>query len=87
MADADLKVVELYPSNYRDPVATLRQIAQEIEDGVYGGVGAAALVLLGDTMEVFAMGEDSEAPSAALLLHAGFARLSNSLEQHGKGSS
>jgi len=84
MADVSLKVVELYPSNRRDPAATLRAIAQEIEDGVYGGVGTVALVLLGDTMEVFAMGEDSEAPTAALLLHAGFTRLSNSLEQYGK---
>jgi hypothetical protein len=81
---ADLKVVELYPSNYRDPVATLRLIADDIEAGKYGDVGSVGLVLLGDTMEVFGIGQDAEAPSIALLLHAGFMRLSRSLEEHGR---
>jgi hypothetical protein len=82
MSDETLRVI--YPSNFRDPVATLRVIADEIEAGKYGEVGSAALVLLGDTMEVFGMGVDSEAPSTALLLHAGFLRLSRSIEEHGR---
>lgn len=84
MADPALNLVEtLYDSNLRDPVATLRKIAAEIEAGDYGEVGSAALVLLGDKMEVFAMGPDSEAPSIALMLHAGFMRLSLAIEEHG----
>lgn len=79
-----LNVVQLYPSNHRDPVATLRLIADEIEAGNYGSIGTAALVLLGPRMEVFGMGEDAEAPSVALLLHAGFMRLSRSVEECGK---
>jgi hypothetical protein len=78
------EVVQLYDSNYRDPVATLREIAQDIEAGRYGEVGCVGVVLLGDTMEVFGMGSDSEAPSVGLLLHAGFMRLSSSLESHGR---
>ena len=80
----DLKVVELYDSNYRDPVATLRSIADAIEAGEYGDVGTAALVILGNTTEVFGMGEDGEPPSIALLLHAGFMKLSGAVADHGK---
>lgn len=80
----ELKVVTLKDSNYRDSVATLRKIADEIEAGDFGGVGCAAVVLLGDTMEVFGMGPDSEAPAVALLLHAGFLRLAGAVEMHGR---
>lgn len=78
------EVITIQESNFRDPVATLRVIADEIEAGHYGPVGSVGVVLLGNTMEVFGLGVDSEAPSIALLLHAGFLRLSKSLEEHGK---
>lgn len=81
---AKLNVVQLYDSNIRDPAATLRKIADQIEAGDYGEVGCAALAILGDSMEVFGMGSDSEGPSVAVLLHAGFMRISNAIEQHGK---
>jgi len=79
------EVVTLYDSNTRDPMATLRKIADYIEKGEYGAVGSLGLVLLGDKMEVFGMGDDAEAPSIALLLHAGFMRLSKAVEEHGEG--
>jgi hypothetical protein len=78
------EVVQLHESNFRDPVATLRKIADEIEAGQYGEVGCVSVALLGDTMEVFGAGVDSEAPSVAMLLHAGFMRLAGSLERHGR---
>jgi hypothetical protein len=84
MSAAHLKVVSLCESNFRDPVATLRIIADAMEAGEYGDVGSAALVVFGDTMEVFGMGKDSEAPTIALLLHSGFMRLSKALEEHGR---
>lgn len=74
----------LYESNHRDVVKTLRAIADQIEEGKFGAVGSAGVVILGDTLEVFGMGEDSEAPSVGLLLHAGFLRLSKALEEHGR---
>jgi hypothetical protein len=74
------EIVTLQESNFRDPAKTLRLIADEIDSGKYGDVGCVGLVLLGDTMEVFGMGVDSEAPSVALLLHAGFSRLSKALD-------
>lgn len=74
----------LYNSNMRDPVATLRKIADQIEAGDYGDVGCAGLVLLGNRMEVFGMGSDSEAPSVGLLLHAGFSLLSDAIKEHGR---
>lgn len=80
----DLKVVAIHDTNFRDPAATLRNIADQIESGKFGNVGCVALCLLGDTFEVFGMGADSEAPSVALMLHAGFMRLSGAIEGHGK---
>jgi hypothetical protein len=84
MSAPDLKLVTLNESNFRDPVAALRKIADEIEAGDFGAVGSVGVVLFGDTMEVFGMGVDAEPPSIALLLHAGFMRLSQSLERHGQ---
>lgn len=77
------EVVTLYESNNRNPSATLRVIADAIDTGEYGEVGCVAVALLGKTMEVFSAGPDSEGPSAALLLHAGFMRLSKAIEEHG----
>lgn len=62
----------------------LRVIADAIEAGEYGEVESVGVALLGDTMEVFGGGSDAEAPSIALLLHAGFLRLSSALESHGR---
>lgn len=78
------EVVSLYDSNFRDPAATLRKIADEIDAGTYGPVGCAALVVMADTVEVFGMGEDSGAPSVAMLFHAGFMRLARAVEEHGQ---
>lgn len=51
-----LKVVPLQESNYRDIVATLRVIADQIESGEYGNVNDAALVIQGTTFDIFHMG-------------------------------
>lgn len=80
----ELKVVTLYEDNHRNPATVLRSIADQIEAGDFGEVGTLGVVLLGDTMEVFGGGPDSEAPSVALLLHSGFMRLSRALEEHGQ---
>lgn len=81
---ADLKVVTLHESNFRDPAATLREIAKSIENGEYGGVGTVAVVVLGDTMHVFGAGPDAEAPVIALLLNAGALRFAKAIEEHGQ---
>ena len=78
------EVVTLYENNFRDPVAELRRIADEIEAGDYGGVGCVAIALLGDKLEVFAAGMDSEPCSAGMLLHAGFMKMSQAIVEHGK---
>lgn len=79
---AELHVLQ--DSNYRQIGPTLREIAADIEAGRYGEVGSVAVVLLGSTMEVFGAGPDSEGPSIALMLHAGFLRLSRAIEEHGR---
>jgi hypothetical protein len=77
-------VVQLHSSNFRDPVATLRLIADEIEAGDYGDVGSVALVILGDSMECFGLGKDAEAPSIGLLFYSAFLRMAQAIEGHGK---
>lgn len=84
MTDPHLKVVELDIFNFVDPASVLRRIAAAIDAGTYGRVGAVGVVVLGDQMEVFGAGPDSGAPSIALLLHAGFMRLSRAIEEHGR---
>ncbi len=74
----------LYETNIRDPVATLRKIADQIEGEEFGPVGAIALVVMGDTLEVFSAGEDSGPTSTACLLQAGAMRLIQSIAEHGR---
>jgi len=70
-------------TNLRDHVEKLRELADAIEDGRYGDVGCVAVVVLGDECSVFGFGADSAAPSVALLLHAGFFKLSQAVANHG----
>ena len=80
-----LKLVEtLYESNFRQVPETLRLIASDIEAKKYGEIGCAALVILGDAMEVFCMGPDSDGTSVATLLQAGNMRIVKAIEEHGK---
>jgi hypothetical protein len=78
------EIITLNETNFRDPVAALREIANEIEAGKYGAVGCVGIVVMGDTTEVFGAGMDSEGPSVAMLLHAGFMILSREIEDHGR---
>lgn len=84
MSGPNLNVVELYESNFRDPAATLRLIADEIEAGKYGDIGTVAVAVFGGTVEVFGAGPDSDMPSVAILFHAAFMRLSNAVGDHGR---
>ncbi len=47
MSKPELKVVTLYESNFQDPVATLRKLADDIESGKYGDVASLGVVLAG----------------------------------------
>jgi hypothetical protein len=76
-------VKTIYESNFRDVPATLRRIADEIEAGNYGEVSCVGLALLGDSLEVFGIGPDSEAPSVALVLNAGVMKLTMPVLHHG----
>lgn len=78
------ELVSLYETNLRDPAATLRKIADAIEAGEYGEVGCIAIALLGNEMEVFSAGPDSDGPSAAVLLQAGALRIVKTIESHGR---
>jgi len=78
-----MPVETLYESNFRDSAATLRKIADEIEAGDFGEVGCVGVSILGDRLRVFGAGPDSEGPSVAMVLHAGFMQLSSALVDHG----
>jgi hypothetical protein len=81
---SESNVVSLYETNFRDPAATLRTIADEIEAGKYGAVGSVGVVVMGSTCEVFGAGEDSEPCSVALLLQAGAHRMIQAMADHGR---
>lgn len=85
MSDPKLaEVVSLYETNSRDIPAMLRKMADDIEAGCYGDVGEAAMVLYGDTVEVFGWGGAQDGASSALLLQAGAMRLIRTVERHGR---
>lgn len=67
---AELKVLTLRQSNFRDVPATLRSIADSIENGDFGEVLQMALVLQGSELNVFHAGQ-GDAESAHLLLACG----------------
>lgn len=77
-------VLVAYDSNFREPVATLRSIADCIEAGECGDVTQVAVVVLGDTCKVFGAGPGCEGDSIALLLQAGAYRLIKQVAEHGR---
>lgn len=79
-----LQVVPLREFNLRDIPNMLRQTADAIEAGSYGDVNEAALVLMGDTLEVFGWGRVQDGTSTATLLAAGNLRLVRSVERMGR---
>lgn len=79
------EVVTLYERNLRQVPEMLRALADDIAAGKYGEVSCCAISMLGDKLTVHAYGPDSAGPSAAIVLHAGFNQISESLEQHGRG--
>lgn len=74
-----MKVVTLQASNFRDPVATLRVIADEIEAGKHGVIGIVAIALRGDTdledVSVFGTGPESEPAAMAILFYRAFQKI------------
>lgn len=80
------KLIAIRPKPYRDAAATLHRIAQSIDDGKYGQVHTATLVLASvkgrtSVVEVFGLGEDSDLPSVITLLNIGAHRLVRALEE------
>lgn len=73
------EVVTIYDRNFRNVVSTLRTIATEIEQGKYGAVDEAALVIVGNKLEVFGFGNGFSGDSAHLLLSAGAQKLSQAV--------
>lgn len=80
----DLKVVTLYETNLRDPASTLRIIADEIASGKFGEVSCVGLTLMGDKLEIFGMGPESDSPQVAMLFQAAIQRFAKTIEEYGK---
>lgn len=78
------EIIEFDNTSQRDAVATLRKIANDIEAGQYGEVDSVAVCLLGDTFEIFGMGDDRTGEKVSLLFQAGVQRIANAVESHGK---
>lgn len=78
-----MELVKLYDTNFRDSVAMLRKLADDVEAGVYGDVACVGVAMLADQLEVFGFGPDSEAPSVAMTLQAGALKLTMPFLHHG----
>lgn len=81
---AQLNVIEFPTWDYRDPVKALRNLADDIEAGKFGAVGSCGVVIMGDTLEVFGSGVDSQGPAIALLFNAAALRFAREIEAHGR---
>lgn len=78
---AELRVI--YETNFRDPVAMLRLLADAIEAGKHGAVGQLVVALLGDDLDVFAYGHDCTAADAVCLFQAAAHKLLRPIINHG----
>lgn len=74
---ANLKVVSIYPSNFRDPAAALRSIADRIDAGELGEVGTCAVAIFADELTVYGSGPYSEGPT----VHYLFCSAANFMQQ------
>ncbi len=72
MSSPDLKVIgRIDPPEYKDPVKMLRNLADDIEAGDFGEVTSIAITTFGDAgLHAFGGGQDSEAPTVALMFQA-----------------
>jgi hypothetical protein len=81
----DGKVVDIEGVLHGGPAEELRRIADQIEAGDWGAVSSYAVVIMGDTVEVFGSDVDNSGVSVALLLQAGVLRVISAVERHGRG--
>jgi len=81
MSKPELKVVgEIKPPDYKDPVKMLRNLADSIEEGNFGGVHTIAIATFGDAgLEVFGGGDDSVGPTIAMVFQAASMKMCQSL--------
>jgi|GEM_PF-6878664 len=78
-------VVTIHPHTLRDVPAVLRSIADRIEGGEFGDATQCAVVLNGDMLEIFAIG-DCDPTDAHYLLCCGAARMQEPLLRKGLGA-
>lgn len=81
---ANLKVVSLYPINFRDPAAALRSIADKIDAGELGEVGTCAVAIFANELTVYGSGPDSEGPTVHYLFCAAANFMQQQLTEYGK---
>lgn len=68
-----LNVVDFPTPDYLDPVKLMRNVAEDIEEGLHGEISTVCVVLWNQTegkMEIFGGGPDSAAPTCSMLLQA-----------------
>lgn len=62
-------------TNLRNIPATLRALADKIEEGAYGPTSRCVIVWEADELEISYTGEGEAGPNAFILLHAGAQKL------------
>ena len=66
---------EIAPPDYKDVVKGLRNLAEDIEAGLYGPVETLVVALSGNTYETFGMGARSDIAACAYLFASSAQRL------------
>lgn len=79
-----LNVVQLPVSDLRDVVDNLRRLADQIEAGTFGEIQTCGVALFSDKTRLFGYGNDSSAPTVALLFHAAAIMMAMPIVEHGE---
>lgn len=79
-----LKVVDFPHTPLHDVPTKLRELADDIENGVYGSVSSCGVAVFGNTLEIFGFGSEASGPTVNLLFQAAVARFATEIERHGR---
>lgn len=83
MSEEAEKVVKLFEVPFDDVAAKLRKLADRIEAEEFGGVTTCAVLVMGDTLEIFGLGEDGAMPTIVTLCMAAVQKVCNPIAYHG----
>lgn len=73
----------IHETSLCDVPAKLRELAQSIENGVYGEIDCCAVATFGDELSIFGFGTDSKGLTAHCLFHAAAVKIAQGFINEG----